>query len=132
MTTVDSEGITHNYIITEGQLLRIRQYENGTKEIEKENYYYENITLSSAEGKTKYLYIYVSKLPNGTHIGGIWNIKDPLHFPRMRLVDEKLVSFEQRSGHSYIRQLDPKKMKDPKAMALVNYVSLLSKHYQWE
>lgn len=35
LTTVDSKGTVQTYILTEGQLLRIKEYENGTKEVEK-------------------------------------------------------------------------------------------------
>ena len=75
--------------------------------------------------KPHFVYIYCSKLPNGTFYGGIWKMHDYLYFPRFRLIDEKIVSFEAKAGNAFVRSLNPNKMEDSFSLSIVNYIGLL-------
>ena len=71
-------------------------------------------------------------MPNGTLYGGIWKFHDFLIFPRFRLIGETFVSLEQKSGYSYLRKIDPKKLSDSDSMAVSHLSRILSEHYLWE
>ena len=57
---------------------------------------------------------------------------DFVFFPRFRLIDEKIVSLEARSGFAYLREINPDKMEDTKSLAISNYIELLKEHFLWE
>lgn len=45
MITKTSDGTIFTYLLTEAQIIKIKEFPNGTKEITKENKYYENSTM---------------------------------------------------------------------------------------
>lgn len=101
------------------------EYSNGTKEIIKENKYYENSTQPEPSLIKNFIYIKISKLPNGTYYGGIWKYKDLAYFPRFLLIDEELISFERVTGYAYLRILDLENMNNKEALAIVKYLKKL-------
>ena len=62
------------------------EYSNGTKQIIKENKYYENATHPSSSLFQKYIYFKVNQLPNKTTFGGIWKYADQVYFPRFKII----------------------------------------------
>ncbi len=72
LMTKDASGTVYVYFLSEGQIIKMVEFSNGTKEIIKENRYYENYTLPDQALFRNYIYIKVNKLPNGTLFAGIW------------------------------------------------------------
>lgn len=93
LITQDEEGIVCTYLLTASQIVRVIEWNNGSKSISRDNKFYENSTSNDAL-LANYIYLKVNKLKNGTHVGGIWKYSDNVYFPRFKLFRQKLVKLE--------------------------------------
>jgi hypothetical protein len=67
----------------------------------------------------------MGELSNGSKIGGIWKIEDNVKFPRLHLLDLRLISLELIEGYADIRSINLEKLSHKSFFATEQWLKSL-------